>query len=394
MTPSRMSDPLLIYGATGFTGRLMIAGALERGLRPVLAGRDEARLAALAGGLGLEYRTARLGDGPALDAALRDVRVVLHAAGPFSETSRPMVEACLRAGAHYLDITGEISVIEALAARHAEARRRGVMVMPSVGFDVVPSDCLAAHVAARLPGARHLALGITGLRIATRGSAKTLTEHAFHGVQVRRGGALVRVPAGALRRGFDFGDGLRPSLAVLWGDVATAWYTTGIPDVEVYFEANPVVLSLLFATRWFGWLLATAPPFLPAQHFGSRTNRVRERDRIRVAIVGGGCAAMSAAFELTRPEHAGRYQVVVYQVGWRLGGKGASGRGAAGRIEEHGLHLWMGFYENAFRLVRECYAELGRDPRICPIADWRDAFAPAPLVGVAERAPDGRWVPW
>jgi len=121
---------------------------------------------------------------------------------------------------------------------------------------------------------------------------------------------------------------------------------------------------------------------------------VRERDRIRVAIVGGGCAAMSAAFELTRPEHAGRYQVVVYQVGWRLGGKGASGRGAAGRIEEHGLHLWMGFYENAFRLVRECYAELGRDPRICPIADWRDAFAPAPLVGVAERAPDGRWVPW
>ena len=259
MTPSRMSDPLLIYGATGFTGRLMIAGALERGLRPVLAGRDEARLAALAGGLGLEYRTARLGDGPALDAALRDVRVVLHAAGPFSETSRPMVEACLRAGAHYLDITGEISVIEALAARHAEARRRGVMVMPSVGFDVVPSDCLAAHVAARLPGARRLALGITGLRIATRGSAKTLTEHAFHGVQVRRGGALVRVPAGALRRGFDFGDGVRPSLAVLWGDVATAWYTTGIPDVEVYFEANPVVLSLLFATRWFGWLLATAP---------------------------------------------------------------------------------------------------------------------------------------
>ena len=121
---------------------------------------------------------------------------------------------------------------------------------------------------------------------------------------------------------------------------------------------------------------------------------MRERDRIRVAIVGGGCAAMSAAFELTRPEHAGRYQVVVYQVGWRLGGKGASGRGAAGRIEEHGLHLWMGFYENAFRLVRECYAELGRDPRICPIADWRDAFAPAPLVGVAERAPDGRWVPW
>jgi uncharacterized protein with NAD-binding domain and iron-sulfur cluster len=117
-------------------------------------------------------------------------------------------------------------------------------------------------------------------------------------------------------------------------------------------------------------------------------------ERIKVAIVGGGCAGMTAAFELTRPEHQGRYQVTVYQVGWRLGGKGASGRGAAGRIEEHGLHLWMGFYDNAFGLMRDCYAELGRDPQRCPIADWRDAFVPAPFVGVADRNADGTWVPW
>lgn len=113
-----------------------------------------------------------------------------------------------------------------------------------------------------------------------------------------------------------------------------------------------------------------------------------------MAIVGGGCAAMACAFELTRPALRGRYAVTVYQVGWRLGGKGASGRGPAQRIEEHGLHLWMGFYENAFRLMRECYEELGRDPRQCPIATWRDAFSPAPFVGVAEQGPDGRWVPW
>jgi uncharacterized protein with NAD-binding domain and iron-sulfur cluster len=117
-------------------------------------------------------------------------------------------------------------------------------------------------------------------------------------------------------------------------------------------------------------------------------------DPIRVAVVGGGCAAIAAAFELTRPEHQGRYRLTVYQLGWRLGGKGASGRGPAARIEEHGLHLWMGFYENAFRLVRECYAELARDARTCPIADWRQAFTPAPLVGVAERGPDRRWLPW
>jgi len=115
---------------------------------------------------------------------------------------------------------------------------------------------------------------------------------------------------------------------------------------------------------------------------------------IRVIVIGGGCAAMTAAFELSRPEHGGRYQVTLYQVGWRLGGKGASGRGPSGRIEEHGLHLWMGWYENAFQLMRECYDELGRDPRSCPLAGWRDAFVPAPLTGVMERSPEGEWAPF
>jgi uncharacterized protein with NAD-binding domain and iron-sulfur cluster len=115
---------------------------------------------------------------------------------------------------------------------------------------------------------------------------------------------------------------------------------------------------------------------------------------IEVAIIGGGCAAVTAAFELTRPELLGRYHVTLYQLGWRLGGKGASGRGPCDRIEEHGLHLWMGFYENAFRLMRECYAELGRDPSSCPIADWQDAFSPDHFSGVADLSCGGRWLPW
>ena len=113
----------------------------------------------------------------------------------------------------------------------------------------------------------------------------------------------------------------------------------------------------------------------------------------RVAIIGGGCGAISAAFELTRPEHKARYDVTVYQLGWRLGGKGASGRGTDGRIEEHGLHVWLGFYENAFRLLRECYAELGREPDH-PIATWRDAFFADPQVGLAEARDDGAWIRW
>lgn len=115
---------------------------------------------------------------------------------------------------------------------------------------------------------------------------------------------------------------------------------------------------------------------------------------IEVAIIGGGVAGVTAAFELTRPELRGRYQVTIYQLGWRLGGKGASGRGPNQRIEEHGLHLWMGFYENAFRMMRACYAELGRDRKRCPIADWQDAFVPDHFCGVADLSPTGQWLPW
>jgi uncharacterized protein with NAD-binding domain and iron-sulfur cluster len=121
---------------------------------------------------------------------------------------------------------------------------------------------------------------------------------------------------------------------------------------------------------------------------------VSNRKPIEVAVIGGGCAAISTAFELTRPQLYGKFHVTVYQVGWRLGGKGASGRGPADRIEEHGLHIWMGFYENAFRLLRECYAELDRDPRKCRFADWRDAFVPEPLIGVMDHSPRGQWSPW
>jgi uncharacterized protein with NAD-binding domain and iron-sulfur cluster len=115
---------------------------------------------------------------------------------------------------------------------------------------------------------------------------------------------------------------------------------------------------------------------------------------IRVAVVGGGCAALTAAFELTRPEFQGRYEVTVYQMGWRLGGKGASGRGPAARIEEHGLHLWLGFYENAFRLMRECYAERNQAFPNCRFTTWKDAFKPAPVVGVADRDPEEGWSFW
>jgi uncharacterized protein with NAD-binding domain and iron-sulfur cluster len=119
-----------------------------------------------------------------------------------------------------------------------------------------------------------------------------------------------------------------------------------------------------------------------------------KRRPTKVAVVGGGCGSIAAAFELTRPEHKGKYRVTVYQVGWRLGGKGASGRGPAGRIEEHGLHVWLGFYENAFRLLRECYAERKtmQGKRLLP--DWQDVFLPDHHVGMADPRRKGGWVNW
>jgi short subunit dehydrogenase-like uncharacterized protein len=254
-----MAEGMLIYGATGYTGRLLAARAVAASLRPILAGRNGDKVAALAAETGLPHRTVRLSEPELLAAALRDVGVVIHAAGPFSHTAGPMLEACLRTGTHYLDLNGEVAVFETLAKRHAEARRRGIMVMSGVGFDVVASDCLAAHVARRLPGARRLAVGLAGLRFASRGSAKTLIEQAGRGIQVRQNGVLVRVPPGSMRRAFDFGDGPRSAFAISWGDVASAWYTTGIPDIATYYDANPTLDAMLAAGRYLGVALDTAP---------------------------------------------------------------------------------------------------------------------------------------
>lgn len=252
---SMTSDPLLIYGANGYTGRLVVEAALARGLRPVLGGRNPDRLEGLADAHSLEFRAAPLTDSGALARLLQNIKVVLLTAGPFSETARPMVDACLPMGIHYLDLTGECAVIEALSCRGDYARRRDTMLMPGCGFDVVASDCLASHVSSRLPGACHLAIGISGLVTSTRGSLRTMAEHAGMAIRMRRNGRFVSVPPATLRRRFDYGRGDGWSTAVTWGDVATAFYTTGIPNIEVYFEETANFSAMLLAGRTFGPLL-------------------------------------------------------------------------------------------------------------------------------------------
>jgi short subunit dehydrogenase-like uncharacterized protein len=191
---------------------------------------------------------------------------VLHCAGPFVHTWRPVADACLRAAragrpVHYLDITGEIAVFEALAARGPEARDAGLLLLPGVGFDVVPSDCLAAHLARRVPGAARLALAFDALGGGlSRGTLATMAENLGAPGAVRRGGRIVPVPPAWRTRRVDFGGGrVRDVTTIPWGDVSTAWHSTGIPDVEVYAAMPPAVRRLARASRWAAPLLAAAP---------------------------------------------------------------------------------------------------------------------------------------
>jgi short subunit dehydrogenase-like uncharacterized protein len=244
---------LLIYGSTGYTGRLVVAEAIARGLRPTLAGRNADAMRTQAESLGLEWRAAKIDDPAALDDALSGIEVVLHCAGPFARTWRAMSDACLRGGAHYLDITGEIAVFEGLARRDAEARAAGIMLLPGVGFDVVPSDCLAAHLARRVPNAVRLALAFRALGGMSRGTLATMVENLGSPGAIRRDGRIVPVPQAWRTRRIDFGDGqLRDATTIPWGDVSTAFHSTGIPNIEVYMSMRPAVRRTLIASRWVG----------------------------------------------------------------------------------------------------------------------------------------------
>jgi short subunit dehydrogenase-like uncharacterized protein len=231
----------MIYGATGYTGGLIAQECARRGLHPVLAGRDAAQLRPLAERLRLPHTAVALDDAAALKQALRGLAVVLHCAGPFSRTSAPMREACMAAGAHYLDITGEIDVFVAAHDGAERARAAGVLLCPGVGFDVVPTDCVSVSLKAAMPDATHLTLMFAGVDHLSAGTTVTSMEAIFRGAtRVRQDGRIVDIPFGGRSRMIDFGQGPERSFVIPWGDVATASYSTGIANIEVHIpRASP-----------------------------------------------------------------------------------------------------------------------------------------------------------
>jgi short subunit dehydrogenase-like uncharacterized protein len=228
----------MIYGATGFTGGLIASAVRDLQCEVVLAGRNAGKLATVARGKAIRAFSL---DGPRRIAeALNDIDVVLNAAGPFVTTARSLIAACLEADTHYLDVTGELSVFVAAHRQDAAARRRGIMIMPGIGFWIVASDCLAAEIAALLPQAKYLRLGCSRSELLSRGSLRTVMSELRDKIIIRRLGRLVPVPIGRLDHQFDYGEGKRASTAVSLPDVFTAYLTTGIPNIETYLEAGPL----------------------------------------------------------------------------------------------------------------------------------------------------------
>lgn len=239
----------MIYGANGYTGRLIAELAKAEGLAPTLAGRNVEAVKRLADALDLPHRAFALDDPSTVQANLEGMDLVLHCAGPFSQTCAPMVEACLEARAHYLDITGEIDVFAHCHAQDARAAERGIVVIPGTGFDVVPTDCLAAMLKAKMPEAVSLVLAFDGGGGPSPGTAKTGVEGLGKGGRVRKDGKLKTVPLAWKSRYFVRDGQQRLAITIPWGDVFTAHVSTGIPDIEVYMTVPPSAAKRLRRLR-------------------------------------------------------------------------------------------------------------------------------------------------
>lgn len=246
----------MIYGSYGYTGSLIVEQALKAGLKPLLAGRDEKLLRAQAEAAGLDHRAFSIDDSAALDAALMEVDAVLHCAGPFVLTFQKMAEACIRTGRHYVDISGEIEEFEALALMDAQARSAGIMLLPGGGFDVVPSDCLIAYAAGKLPGATQVELFIKSVGGGiSRGTARSGIENMQREGRIRRDGKIVSVPNLWSVKQMDFGRGPSRLVSMGWGDVSTAYHSTGIPNATVYMGFPKAMVNMMRLSRTFGPLL-------------------------------------------------------------------------------------------------------------------------------------------
>ena len=271
----------LIYGAYGYTGELITREAHEQGLDVAVGGRNGTKTRGIGLELGVESRVFAPDEaGEKLDG----IDVVLNCAGPFVETYEPFVDACLATNTAYLDITGELSVFEAIAERDREAEKAGVLLLPGLGFEVVPTDCLACHLHDRLPGATHLRLGVDPEITPSGGTLASLVEHADSDGLVRRDGVIEPTPVGEHSRQIGFGSGPQHAITAPLGDVSTAYYTTGIENIDTYVAVPERAARLLNLARPLSIALGLSPVKRGLKRLGRAvasgpSEQERERDR-------------------------------------------------------------------------------------------------------------------
>ncbi|MDH4089402.1 MAG: saccharopine dehydrogenase NADP-binding domain-containing protein [Cyclobacteriaceae bacterium] len=252
-----MTKPtIILYGSYGYTGKLIARECRSRNLSVILSGRNKEALQKQGDDTGYAFEVVDMSDAAALNNLLQKGALLIHCAGPFQYTARQMVEACVATGTHYTDITGEYGVFETLAAYGEKGKDAGIMIMPGTGFDVVPTDCLALYLKNRLPAANHLLLAFAmskgGL---SRGTAKTSIEGLGRGSMIRKDGKLLPVPLGENVMEVDFGSFKTKALNIPWGDISTAWRSTGIPNIAVYMGASDKMIRSAKMITYFGWLV-------------------------------------------------------------------------------------------------------------------------------------------
>jgi len=244
-----MSARILVYGATGFSGLALADRLVRDGHQVMLAGRNAAKLAALGQERRLETRAFAVENVAAATAALADIDLVYHCAGNFQVTARPMMLAAIASRTDYMDLSGEWPTFAEAMALGDKAAAAGVMLFPGAGFAIAGTDCLLA-LAARVPGTVRLRIACSSPHRISRGSFRTMMNLSDGDIRVRRGGEVVAVPVGSLIREFDFGRGYSETQAVTFPDIVTGEFSTGIGDIEAYFECNRIVGMAWPVARW------------------------------------------------------------------------------------------------------------------------------------------------
>jgi short subunit dehydrogenase-like uncharacterized protein len=306
--PSDRKGQVLIYGAYGFTGAGISKLAAEYGITPVLAGRNEAKLKPLADSLGYDYVVLSLENNhDNLVKVLKHFEIVLHIAGPYTFTAKPMLDAVVEAGTHYVDLTGENHVIQAQLDRDQEFKRANIMVMPAVGYDVVPTDCLNVYVAEKIDNPTVLNVVLNGDYTAvegaqaSRGTMKSALEMLGRPLLMRENGKMVETSDPKVIKRQENGQ-QQTLVQIPWADMITSYVSTGIPTIEVFQvqqgEIPSWVISLArsdFGRRVLGWLIDKYAPEGPPPG-------AQEKRQTRVVSTVTNAAGDTASAAMITPE--------------------------------------------------------------------------------------------